>query len=59
MLRYALDKDYDNLMSTMEKVGFIQTGEQVSVREIDEMLRQYIEPLRSRYSITPASGCRR
>jgi predicted unusual protein kinase regulating ubiquinone biosynthesis (AarF/ABC1/UbiB family) len=29
----------------MEKVGFIQKGEQVSVREIDDLLRQYVEPL--------------
>jgi predicted unusual protein kinase regulating ubiquinone biosynthesis (AarF/ABC1/UbiB family) len=45
MLRYALDKDYDNLLPTMEKGGFIQKGEQVSVREIDDMLRQYVEPV--------------
>ncbi len=29
----------------MEKVGFIQKGEQVSTRDIDDMLRQYVEPL--------------
>ena len=29
----------------MEKIGFIQKGEQVSTREIDDMLRQYVEPL--------------
>ena len=29
----------------MEKVGFIQKGEQVSIREMDDMLRQYVEPL--------------
>ena len=45
MLRYALNKDYDHLMRTMEKGGFIQKGEQVSVREIDDMLRQYVEPV--------------
>ncbi len=48
MVRYALTKDYDNLLPTMEKVGFIQKGqkgEQVSPREIDEMLRQYVEPV--------------
>ncbi len=44
-LRYALNKDYDNLLATMERVGFIQKGEQVSVREIDDMLRQYVEPV--------------
>lgn len=45
MLRYAVDKDYDKLLPTMEKVGFIQKGEKVSTREIDDMLRQYVEPL--------------
>ena len=44
-VRYALEKDYDNLLPTMEKIGFIQRGQQVSPREIDEMLRQYVEPL--------------
>jgi predicted unusual protein kinase regulating ubiquinone biosynthesis (AarF/ABC1/UbiB family) len=29
----------------MQKGGFIQKGEQVSAREIDEMLRQYVEPV--------------
>ncbi len=47
MMRFALANDYDNLMSTMEKIGFIQPGERVSVREIDEMLRQYVEPLQA------------
>ena len=32
----------------MEKVGFIQKGQQVSVHDIDEMLRQYVEPRRGR-----------
>ncbi len=45
MLRYALNKDYEHLLPTMEQGGFIQKGEQVSVREIDEMLRQYVEPV--------------
>lgn len=45
MVRYALNQDYDNLLPTMEKVGFIQRGEQVSISEIDDMLRQYVEPL--------------
>jgi predicted unusual protein kinase regulating ubiquinone biosynthesis (AarF/ABC1/UbiB family) len=45
MLRYALDKDYEKLVATMETIGFIQPGEQVSVREIDDMLRQYVEPV--------------
>ncbi len=47
MLRYALDKDYENLTATMEKIGYIQPGEKVSVREIDDMLRQYVEPVQS------------
>ena len=38
-------KDYDQLLPTMERVGFIQKGEQVSHREIDDMLRQYVEPI--------------
>src|SRR5690606_6915305 len=45
MLRYALAKDYDNLIATMAKAGFIQPGGEVSIREIDEMLRQYVEPV--------------
>jgi len=44
-LRYAVDKDYDNLLPTMQKAGFIQRGEQVSIREIDDMLRQYVQPV--------------
>ncbi|MCB0927708.1 MAG: AarF/UbiB family protein [Mycolicibacterium insubricum] len=46
-LRYAVDKNYDRLLPTMEKAGFIQAGEsaKVSVEDIDEMLRQYVEPL--------------
>jgi predicted unusual protein kinase regulating ubiquinone biosynthesis (AarF/ABC1/UbiB family) len=43
--RYALNDDYDNLLITMQKIGFIQKGEQVSKREMDEMMRQYVEPL--------------
>jgi predicted unusual protein kinase regulating ubiquinone biosynthesis (AarF/ABC1/UbiB family) len=45
MVRYAQQKDYDRLLPTMEQVGFIQKGEQVSPREIDDMLRQYVEPI--------------
>lgn len=45
VLRYAVDKNYEKLLPTMEQVGFIQKGEQVSPKEIDEMLRQYVEPL--------------
>ena len=44
-LRYGVAKDYDNLLTTMERVGFIQKGEQVSTRELDDMLRQYVEPI--------------
>jgi predicted unusual protein kinase regulating ubiquinone biosynthesis (AarF/ABC1/UbiB family) len=44
-VRYAQEKDYDNLLPTMERVGFIQKGQQVSITEIDDMLRQYVEPL--------------
>src|SRR6202008_133061 len=43
--RYALNDDYDNLLATMQKVGFVQKGEQVSKREMDEMMKQYVEPL--------------
>ncbi|MBV8787310.1 MAG: AarF/ABC1/UbiB kinase family protein [Mycobacterium sp.] len=44
-IRLARDKNYDMLLPTMEKAGFIQKGQQVSVRDIDEMLRQYVEPV--------------
>ena len=29
----------------MQKIGFIQKGEQVSKREMDDMMRQHVEPL--------------
>ena len=45
VVRYALDKNYDELLPAMERVGFIQKGERVPVNEIDDMLRQYVEPL--------------
>jgi predicted unusual protein kinase regulating ubiquinone biosynthesis (AarF/ABC1/UbiB family) len=45
MVRYAQQKDYERLLPTMEKVGFIQKGERVSPSEIDDMLRQYVEPV--------------
>jgi predicted unusual protein kinase regulating ubiquinone biosynthesis (AarF/ABC1/UbiB family) len=45
ILRYAVDKNYDKLLPTMEKIGFIQNGEQVSTNEIDDMLQQYVQPL--------------
>ena len=44
-IRLAREKNYDLLLPTMEKVGFIQKGREVSVRDIDEMLRQYVEPV--------------
>jgi predicted unusual protein kinase regulating ubiquinone biosynthesis (AarF/ABC1/UbiB family) len=44
-IRLARDKNYELLLPTMEKIGFIQRGQQVPVREIDEMLRQYVEPI--------------
>ena len=45
IMRLAKEKNYDLLLPTMEKAGFIQRGQQVSVRDIDEMLRQYVEPI--------------
>ena len=45
MIRYALDKNYDLLLPAMEKIGFIQKGEQLSLEAIDEMLAQYVEPV--------------
>jgi predicted unusual protein kinase regulating ubiquinone biosynthesis (AarF/ABC1/UbiB family) len=44
-VRLARDKQYDEVISTMESAGFIQQGKQVSVRDIDDMLRQYVEPI--------------
>jgi predicted unusual protein kinase regulating ubiquinone biosynthesis (AarF/ABC1/UbiB family) len=44
-IRLARDKNYDLLLPTMEKAGFIQPGQQVSVADIDDMLRQYVEPI--------------
>jgi predicted unusual protein kinase regulating ubiquinone biosynthesis (AarF/ABC1/UbiB family) len=45
MIRLAMERNYDLLMPTMEKVGFIQKGEQLSIEDIDEMLAQYVEPV--------------
>nr|WP_156746242.1 AarF/UbiB family protein [Mycobacterium sp. 1423905.2] len=45
IMRLAKEKNYDLLLPTMEKAGFIQKGQQVSVPDIDEMLRQYVEPI--------------
>jgi predicted unusual protein kinase regulating ubiquinone biosynthesis (AarF/ABC1/UbiB family) len=44
-IRLAREKNYDLLLPTMEKAGFIQKGQQVSVGDIDDMLRQYVEPV--------------
>jgi predicted unusual protein kinase regulating ubiquinone biosynthesis (AarF/ABC1/UbiB family) len=44
-VRQALEKDYDNLLPTMEKIGFIQKGAQVSNAELDDMMRQHVDPL--------------
>lgn len=44
-IRLARDKDYDQLLPTMARIGFIQKGEDVPTTEIDDMLRQYVEPM--------------
>jgi predicted unusual protein kinase regulating ubiquinone biosynthesis (AarF/ABC1/UbiB family) len=44
-IRLARDKNYELLLPTMEKIGFIQKGEKVSPVEIDDLLRQYVEPV--------------
>lgn len=44
-IRLARDKNYDELLPAMEAAGFIQKGEQVSAAELDDMLRQYVEPV--------------
>jgi predicted unusual protein kinase regulating ubiquinone biosynthesis (AarF/ABC1/UbiB family) len=44
-IRLARDKNYDELLPTLEKIGFIQKGQQVDVRDVNEMLRQYVEPI--------------
>ncbi|WP_207568562.1 ABC1 kinase family protein [Mycolicibacterium tusciae] len=43
--RYALNDEYDNLLAAMQAIGFVQKGEHVSKREMDEMMKQYVEPL--------------
>lgn len=45
-VRYARDNDYHQVVETMRRGGFIQKGQDVSAREIDEMLRQYVEPVK-------------
>jgi len=44
-LRFAGQFNYDLLLPTLEKAGFIQPGAQISVEEVDEMLRRYVEPV--------------
>lgn len=44
-IRLARDKNYNDLLPTMEEAGFIQKGQQVSIEEVDDMLRQYVEPI--------------
>ncbi len=44
-IRLARDKNFDELVPTLEKIGFIQKGQQVDVRDVNEMLRQYVEPI--------------
>ena len=44
-IRLARDKKYDEVLATMERAGFIQKGQTVSARDIDDMLRQYVEPV--------------
>jgi len=45
MIRLAQQRNYDELLPAMEKVGFVQRGEQLSIADIDEMLAQYVEPV--------------
>lgn len=44
-IRLARDKNYVELLPAMEAAGFIQKGQEVSAQEIDDMLRQYVEPI--------------
>ncbi|OBK91231.1 macrolide-binding ATPase MABP-1 [Mycolicibacter sinensis] len=46
-LRFAGQYNYDLLLPTLEKGGFIQPGEQIAIEQIDEMLRRYVEPVAS------------
>ena len=45
LLRYGVDKDYDNCCPRWRRSGSSRRAEQVSTREIDDMLKQYVEPL--------------
>lgn len=44
-LRFASQANYDLLLPTLEKAGFIQAGEQISIEDIHDMLRRYVEPM--------------
>jgi predicted unusual protein kinase regulating ubiquinone biosynthesis (AarF/ABC1/UbiB family) len=44
-IRLARDKNYVELLPAMEAAGFIQKGQEVSAQEVDDMLRQYVEPV--------------
>ena len=45
MIRLARDKNYDELLPAMAKVGFVREGEEISTDAVDEMLAQYVEPV--------------
>ncbi|MCV7193162.1 macrolide-binding ATPase MABP-1 [Mycolicibacterium brumae] len=45
MLRYAVDKNYPKLLETMERAGFLTSVDKVDIRDIDDMLQQYVQPL--------------
>ena len=44
-VRHALDKDYANLLTTLKEIGFLQQDAQVSNAELDDMMRQHVDPL--------------
>lgn len=44
-IRLARDKNYAEALPAMEAAGFIQKGQQVSADEVDDMLRQYVQPI--------------
>ena len=46
-IRLARDKNYVELLPAMEAAGFIQKGQEVSAQEVDDMLRQYVEPVQT------------
>ncbi|CKH40651.1 ABC transporter ATP-binding protein [Mycolicibacterium smegmatis] len=45
-IRLARDKNYDELLPTMERAGFLQKGQEVSIEEVEDMLRQYVDPIK-------------